>query len=429
MEFMDRKTKKFQAGFDNPIGIYLNSLFETPLISKGEETQYAVLMRYATHEMLGMAFKDEETFSIFGMLHKRLSDGSLKPEDVFHIKENISDLVDIKYKNPVDIVKDITDKYHKLIVLRRQINKNTDKEFLKIVEDAQDYLIDLCHKLDFNNKWAQDILKPFRRRLLEAQSYIELNRFTEWEDLYNSSKKVLVEANIRLVVSVAKKYLNNGMDLADLIQEGNKGLIRAAVDFDYRRGYKFGTFAIWWIRQTILRALNEKSRTIHLPSNVIDRMSKIEQFINDYYNKKLIYPSISEVASQLNLSENKILDTYQHTVSMISLDVDINTDEESQVCHIEDFIRDPSAEDPLERLSNEDLKEQINEMLESLKDNERISIIMRFGLDDGRIKTLEEIGRRLKVTSECVRQTLLKALRKLKGQSNIRFILPWKEDL
>jgi len=246
-----------------------------------------------------------------------------------------------------------------------------------------------------------------------------------WESMRNQAKCSIIEANVRLVVSIAKRYIHRGMEISDLIQEGNKGLITAVENFDYRKGYKFSTYAIWWIRQAISRAIHEKSKTIHLPASTFDLVNKVERFSRKWSLQHGSAPTIETIADELKCSVEKVEMAMECAANPISLDMETGSDGST----IGEFIEDTQSEDPLSRLSLDNLREHIGIVLDSLDHKEKTTVIMRFGLDDGRIKTLSEIGAALKLTNERVRQIEIKALRKLKESSRLAELEPWKEDL
>lgn len=411
--------------YSNTTGVYLNSLYKIPLINKGQEIQQAILMRYALYEMLEIAYKDPDTFTVFENLHERLLLGTVDCSDVVYVEDSSPEGNKGLSEKLIEVISSILTKHKKIMGLNKKLQKNpTDKKFKEQIIRYETDLLNLCHEVRFNNRWVRDILSFYKKRIKGISSWEDADEYNKWEEVYNNAKTKLVISNVRLVVALAKHFLNNGMELADLVQEGNKGLLIAVENFDYRKGYKLSTFSIWWIRQAILRALSEKVRLIRIPTNTLAMVNEIEKFINDYIRDNGVHPSIRIIAENLNKSEEKILSAYPYTLNLVHLDAEIDGE-----TYIGDMVEDSTAENPLDRLSRESLREQIYSVLDNLKNNERGVIIMRFGLDDGRVKTLEEIGSILNLTSERIRQIALKALNKLKRNSYHTPLLSWKEEM
>ena len=252
----------------------------------------------------------------------------------------------------------------------------------------------------------------------------EIKKLQRDVDRGGDAKKRLAEANLRLVVSIAKRYVGRGMLFLDLIQEGNLGLIKAVEKFDYRKGYKFSTYATWWIRQAITRAIADQARTIRIPVHMVETINKLIRVSRQLLQELGREPSPEEIAEEMNMPVDRVREILKISQEPVSLETPIGEEEDS---HLGDFIKDDNVPVPAEAAAFTLLKEQLEEVLGTLTDREQKVLTLRFGLEDGRARTLEEVGKEFNVTRERIRQIEAKALRKLRHPSRSRKLKDYLE--
>lgn len=429
-----RKSARLEAAertghYSDPAWVYLSGLGRVQLMTRGEEVQHAILMRFAQYQMLSKAYREKEVLDMLFNIAGRLSEGKLKHPDVLQTDEGFVAGEESEAKAMRTFLAAVE-------VIRRKAKALDDEKKAGAaggdgetpaasMAGREDENVERCLQLRLNAHQTRDLLHKYRLLMEEANNEDALDDYVYWEDMLGQAKCALIEANVRLVVSVAKKYLHRGIEISDCIQEGNKGLITAVENFDYRRGFKFSTYAIWWIRQSILRATHEKARTIHVPTNTLNLFSKIEHYSRMYSLNHRHQPSIEEIAQHLKCSREKVVYALESTTNPVSLDAQIGDDDTT----FGEYLEDPYTEDPFQKLSLEDLRNHIGHVLDSLEPNEKKTVLMRFGLDDGRIKTLGEIASSLHLSNERIRQIEIKALRKLRKPQRSSELAPWREGI
>lgn len=344
-------------------------------------------------------------------------------EDIEVTPEEMERLYDVFEKESIELVEDLDKELEEIEVSKEELEDLSVPEGINIDDHVKMYLKEIGkvnlltpeEELSLAKRMADG--ETAKEQLEEIGEEIDEDTKKQIDLLIadgEKAKKSLAEANLRLVVSIAKRYVGRGMLFLDLIQEGNLGLIKAVDKFDYTKGYKFSTYATWWIRQAITRAIADQARTIRIPVHMVETINKLVRVSRQLVQELGREPTPEELAKELNMPVDKVREISKISQEPVSLETPIGEEEDS---HLGDFIPDEDAPAPSEAASFVLLKEQLGAVLETLSEREAKVLRLRFGLDDGRARTLEEVGKEFDVTRERIRQIEAKALRKLRHPS------------
>ena len=347
-------------------------------------------------------------------------------EDIEVTPEEIERLYDVFEKESIELVEDLDKELEEIEVSKEELEDLSVPEGINIDDHVKMYLKEIGkvnlltpeEELSLAKRMADG--EKAKEQLEEIGEEIDEDTKKQIDLLIadgEKAKKSLAEANLRLVVSIAKRYVGRGMLFLDLIQEGNLGLIKAVDKFDYTKGYKFSTYATWWIRQAITRAIADQARTIRIPVHMVETINKLVRVSRQLVQELGREPTPEELAKELNMPVDKVREISKISQEPVSLETPIGEEEDS---HLGDFIPDEDAPAPSEAASFVLLKEQLGAVLETLSEREAKVLRLRFGMDDGRARTLEEVGKEFDVTRERIRQIEAKALRKLRHPSRSR---------
>lgn len=336
----------------------------------------------------------------YGEIMDTLQSEDLSPEE-------IDDMYEMFTEKGIEIVDEIPEGQTVAPVRSTRDDSSSDAD-----DNESDVDLSIPEGISIDDPVRMYLKEIGRVPLLSAEEEIRLAQLMEQGD--EEAKRRLAEANLRLVVSIAKRYVGRGMLFLDLIQEGNLGLIKAVEKFDYSKGYKFSTYATWWIRQAITRAIADQARTIRIPVHMVETINKLIRVSRQLLQELGREPQPEEIAKEMEISVERVREIMKIAQEPVSLETPIGEEEDS---HLGDFIEDQDAPAPAEAASFRLLKEQLEEVLETLTEREKKVLRLRFGLDDGRARTLEEVGQFFGVTRERIRQIEAKALRKLRHPS------------
>lgn len=450
-------TKRPEGTSDDPVRMYLKEMGSVPLLTREEEVEISKRIEKAQIQIekiiMRFRYSTREAISIVNYLitgkdrfdkivsEKEVSDKAaylqllpklcnlLKQEDdtleslMIQLKDvNLKKVDRVKISEDIEKSRIRTQAYLKRVFCRH----NIIEDFIEVILTAYDRFLVLEREIQElipraeKNKFAAAKLQGIRRKLVKRELAAgrgldefkkDVRMLQRWMDKSQEAKREMVESNLRLVISIAKKYTNRGLSFLDLIQEGNVGLMKAVEKFEYRRGYKFSTYATWWIRQAVTRAIADQARTIRIPVHMIETINKVLRGAKKLMMETGREPTPEELASELGLTAERVREIYKIAQHPISLQAEVGDGGESQ---FGDFLEDTAIESPAEATGYAILKDKMNEVLTTLTDRERTVLIERFGLLDGKPKTLEEVGVRFKVTRERVRQIEAKALRKMR---------------
>ena len=354
-------------------------------------------------------------------------------EDIEVTPEEIERLYDIFEKESIELVEDLDKELEEIEVSKEELEDLSVPEGINIDDHVKMYLKEIGkvnlltpeEELSLAKRMADG--ETAKEQIEEIGENIDEDSKKQIDLLIadgEKAKKSLAEANLRLVVSIAKRYVGRGMLFLDLIQEGNLGLIKAVDKFDYTKGYKFSTYATWWIRQAITRAIADQARTIRIPVHMVETINKLVRVSRQLVQELGREPTPEELAKELNMPVDKVREISKISQEPVSLETPIGEEEDS---HLGDFIPDEDAPAPSEAASFVLLKEQLGAVLETLSEREAKVLRLRFGLDDGRARTLEEVGKEFDVTRERIRQIEAKALRKLRHPSRSKKLKDYLE--
>lgn len=469
---LELSPKKQDASADDPVRMYLKEMGSVPLLTREEEVEISKRIEKSHYQIeriiMRFRYSSRETVSIIGHLL-----ASKERFDRIVAEKEIEDRN--RFMQMLPLLRDLLveeDAFLEAQIGRLKAAEKNKIEKMRVLEAieksrirTQAYLRRMHFRYTLIEDYGEVILSSYERLLAlekeikEILPRAEKNRFVQqklsslkkrlekrelaggrtldeykkdvrmlqrWMDKSQEAKREMVESNLRLVISIAKKYTNRGLSFLDLIQEGNMGLMKAVEKFEYRRGYKFSTYATWWIRQAVTRAIADQARTIRIPVHMIETINKVLRGAKKLMMETGKEASPEELAKELGLTPDRVREIYRIAQHPISLQAEVGDSGESQ---FGDFLEDTAIESPADATGYSILKDKINDVLSTLTDRERTVLIERFGLIDGKPKTLEEVGIQFKVTRERVRQIEAKALKKMRHPTRSRQLQAFLEAI